>query len=347
MTKGVTQKEIARRLGVSQALVSRALSGTAEAIEASPVTIARIRKAAADLRYTPNAAALTLKGAPTRTLGVIVKQFDDPFFGHMIGLLQGLARERHYALLLTGWSETAPDPADERILHKYRPDGLMVCGSDFCPPAVQAFVESGRPVVQIGLGQVVDGVRRVAVDEEAGLRALVEYLVRLGHERIGYLGDESLPKRRREDRLRAVFHARGLSERAGWFVRLTEPAAALAKAAVNRWLSTGRSSLPTALIAADDALAQTVLRALHEAGVAVPGDMSLAGIDDIPAARTMIPALTSVRQPIDEMVRHAFRMVTEKAGAADMVVAPELVIRESCAAPGGASTGVLDERKRP
>jgi DNA-binding LacI/PurR family transcriptional regulator len=61
----------------------------------------------------------------------------------------------------------------------------------------------------------------------------------------------------------------------------------------------------------------------------------------------MIPALTSVRQPIDEMVRHAFRMVTEKAGAADMVVAPELVIRESCAAPGGASTGVLDERKRP
>jgi LacI family transcriptional regulator len=337
MTRGVTQKEIALRLGVSQALVSRALSGTADAIDASPITIERIRKAAADLNYTPNAAALTLKGAPTRTLGVIVKQFDDPFFGHMIGVLQGLARERHYALLLTGWSDGEPDPADERILRKYQPDGLIVCGSDFCPPAIQAFVESGKPVVQIGLGQVVDGVRRVAVDEEAGLRALVGHLVALGHERIGYLGDDSLPKRRREDCLRAVLRARGLAERTAWFIRLAEPSAMTAKAAVERLLGEGRTALPTALIAADDALAQTALRALHEAGVAVPAGMSLAGIDDIPAARTMIPALTSVRQPIDEMVRHAFRIVTETVPVTDLdrhvVVAPELAVRESCAPP--------------
>ena len=79
---------------MSQALVSRALTGTSDAIEASPVTVEKIRKAAAEWNYSPNAAALTLKGAPTGTLAVIIKNFDDPFFGHMIRICPGLAREQ-------------------------------------------------------------------------------------------------------------------------------------------------------------------------------------------------------------------------------------------------------------
>lgn len=339
MKRGITQKEIARRLGVSQALVSRALTGTSAAIDASPATVERIRNAATAWHYLPNAAALSLKGAPTRTLGVIVKTFDDPFFGHMIGVLQGLAREQRYALLLVGWEEGNPSPADETILWKYRPDALIVCGSDYDPPAIRLFLESGKPVVQIGLGKAAPGVRQVAMDEEAGLASLVSYLVGLGHTRIGYVGDASLSLRRREAILREVLSARGLAVHPEWFVGVEAPSDAAVKAAVGRLLSLGPGKLPGVVIAADDVMAQRVLRSLYEHGVRVPSEMSLAGLDDIPAVRTLIPALTSVRQPIPEMVRHAFRMVTEPGGPADataparVVVVPELAVRESCAAP--------------
>jgi DNA-binding LacI/PurR family transcriptional regulator len=335
MKKGITQKEIARKLGVSQALVSRALTGTSAAIDASPLTVEKIRKAAVEWNYSPNAAALTLKGAPSRTLAVIIKNFDDPFFGHMIRVFQGLARERGYALLLVGWEEGNPSPVDELVLRKYQPDGLIVCGSDYCPPAVKTFLDSGKPVVQIGLGRVLRGVRQVAVDEALGMKSLVDYLAGLGHNRIGYVGDASASQCRREEFLLATLKIRKLTINPEWFVRLKEPSVAALNAAVGRLLAQGRSGVPSVVVAADDVMAQRVMRAFHECGIRVPADISLAGIDDIPAASTMIPALTSVHQPIEEMVRHAFQLVTCEGGgeAGPVVVPPSLSVRESCSRP--------------
>ena len=335
MNRRITQKEIARRLGVSQALVSRSLTGRSGDIAASPVTVERIRKAAMAWKYAPNAAAMTLKGAPTRTLGVIIKSFDDPFFGHLIGELQGLARAKHYALLLAGWTEGASDPADEMMLRKYQPDGLIVCGSDYRPSAVQAFLNEGKPVVQIGMGATLSGVRQVGFDEEAGLNDLSEYLFGLGHIRIGYVGGDSVPHRRREKCLRAILSRRGVGVPVNGFATVADLGTRSVTAALRRLLD-GRHERCTALIAADDATAQTVLRALYEEGMAVPESMSLAGMDDIPSAQTMIPALTTVRLPVEEMVQHAFRMVTGANGPAasgSVVVAPKLVVRESCAPP--------------
>src|SRR2546430_1944796 len=98
----VTQKQIARQLRVSPSLVSRALSGSGTAIRASPRTLERIRKEAARLNYHPNPAALALRGTKTKIIGVVIRNFDDPFFGHIIGELQDLASRDQYSLLLTG-----------------------------------------------------------------------------------------------------------------------------------------------------------------------------------------------------------------------------------------------------
>ena len=337
MKPGITQKDIARRLGISQALVSRALTGTSAAIAASPATVERIRAAAAEWGYTPNAAALSLKGAPTRTLGVIVKDFNDPFFGHLIGILQGLAQRQHYGLLLVGWNETLTnDPAADLLFRKYQPDGLMVCGSDYSPPSLAAFLDRGKPVVQIGLGKTLSGVHQVGIDERAGLQMMVRHLRKLGHERIGYIGLNTIPQKRREAALDAALRQEHLTVRRDWFMRA--PTADTITAAMRTFLATARNRRPTALVAADDATAQTVLRALHEHGIPVPGDLSLTGFDDIPAARAMIPALTSVRQPLDRMGEEAFRLAsgaaTEPVGSgARIVVTPQLVVRESSGAP--------------
>lgn len=332
--RGITQKDIATRLGVSQALVSRALSGTSAQIDASPVTVAAILKAAAEWNYHPNAAAQTLKGAPTRTLGVIVKDFDDPFFGHLIGTLQGLASENHYGLFLIGWDQGKTDAANEMLLRKYQPDGLIICGSDYSPPVIKAFTESDRPVVQIGLGKSFAKVSQVGIDEAAGLSSLVDYLRGLGHRRFAFAGLDVKPQRRREAALRDALAARGLPVRPEWFnsVRHVDH---LGPAVASRLLAGPPETRPTVIIAADDVMAQRILRVLHERGVHVPTRMSLAGFDDIPAAGAMIPSLTSVRQPLEAMVRHAFALATG-SGAPNpgpIVVAPELVVRESCAPP--------------
>jgi LacI family transcriptional regulator len=333
----LTQKEMALRLNVSQAMVSRALSGTADAIQASPATVERIRRSAVAWDYRPNAAARTLKGAAAHTLGVIIKSFADPFFGHMIGELQGFAREKHYALLLAGWSGSESVTGDETILRKFELDGLVVCGSDYCPSAARAFLDEGKPVVQIGTGKTLKGVEQVVVDEVVGLTEILRHLIDLGHRRVGFVGDASLPHMRRERLLRDLLRRSGLTRRDDWFVRVT---AADARTLLACGLPVAVPGGPTAFIAADDVMAQTVLRALYEHGIRVPADVSLAGIDDIPSARLTIPALTTVRHPVATLVRNAFERVTRQAeqpaGEVErgrIVVAPELVVRESCAPP--------------
>jgi LacI family transcriptional regulator len=333
----VTQQEIARRLGVSQALVSRALGGRAHAIGAAAATVRRIRDAAARLGYRPSAAALTLRGHSARTLGLVIKDFDDPFFGRLIGAFQGLAHEAHYSLLLTGCDPRSGRAPDVAALLKYHLDGLIVCGSDFEPGGLEPFLVAGRPVVQVGAGAHRPDIVQVSVDEARGLRDLVAFLRRQGHRRLGYLGLSSPPARRRLGLLRAEARRAGLEFRAAWAVTLPAATAAAVAGPLETLLRGGR--LPTALVAADDALAYVALRVLHERGVQVPAALSLAGIDDIPAAAMMIPALTTLRQPIQRMAETAFRLALGAGGAhgaKSVKIRPELVIRESCAPPRAA-----------
>ena len=317
----VTQKTLARRLGVSASLVSRALRGQAERIGARPATIRRIRRAARAAGYVPNAAALSLRGGATRSLGVVVKDFADPFFGPIIGELQRLAAQADYSLVMTGACADGA-ASDLAALRKHRLDGLILVGSDFCPPGMAAARGAGVRIVRLGHGPQGEALPAACVDEAAGLRDLLGHLRGLGHRRIGYLGDASAGSRRREALLRELLRPAGPA----WCRR--EAAAAAAR----HLLAAPAGSRPTAVIAADDVLALALLRSLHEAGVRVPRDLSVAGADDIPFAHLAVPALTTLRAPVARMAARAFALAT--VGGAGGAVRPALVVRESCAEPG-------------
>ncbi len=332
----MTQKKIARRLGVSASLVSRALSGKASRIRASLETVQRIREEAAKLHYHPNTAALTLRGAPTHTLGVIVKSFDDPFFGHMIGELQRLAWVKHFSLLLTGRIPDQKDAVDLASLLKHQIDGLIVAGSDFEPDGLDVFQARGVPMVQIGAGTARRGMVRIGADQMSGLQQLVGYLKRLGHRDIGYVGEDAPTNLRREEILRQILRREKLGVHPRFFVRVPSRTKECGYTAMSQLLKCCDGRLPTAVVAASDDIAQGALRALYEKNLRVPDDLSLVGIDDIPSARMMVPALTTLRLPVREMVRAAFKMVTErKTGRAvrEVIIKPKLVLRESCARP--------------
>ena len=337
-----TQKVLARRLGVSASLVSRALRGQAERIGAHPETIRRIRAEAARCGYAPNVVALSLRGGATRMLGVVVRDFTDPFFGPIVGALQRLATTEDYSLVMTGGGSEGREAADLLPLNRYRLDGIILVGSDFRPMGLEQALLRGVPVVRLGDGVEGDGVAQVRVEQVAGFSQLLAYLRQLGHRRIGYLGLDSPVNARREAALKAALASAGILARPAVFARAADTSPAALLAALGRIRVGTPATRPTAVVAADDALALALLRALHEGGVAVPRDLSLAGVDDIPFAHLAVPALTTIRPPIADMAARAFQLAAGWLPAAErqsLAVRPELVVRESCAPPP-------DERKK-
>ncbi|MCX6969946.1 MAG: LacI family DNA-binding transcriptional regulator [Verrucomicrobia bacterium] len=315
----LTQKQMAARLGVSQALVSRALSGRAGEIRASRETVEKICRMAEEWNYQPSVTALALLGAPTRTIGVVVKNFDDPYFGRLIGALQALARGRKHSLLLTG-----PSKEDLSGLQRHRVDAVIFAGSDFLPEGPVKF----ERVIQIGTGTVFPGATQIHMDEESGIGEIADYLAGLGHREIGFVCREAKTNRRRAEILRKSLRERGFSVRESAFVSFAGDDGMAAERAVETFL--GLARMPTAVIAAEDSIALALLRALHEAGLRVPQDISVAGIDDIPASAQAIPPLTTLRQPISEMAAAAFHSIADRQQKT-VSIPGKLMVRSSCA----------------
>jgi len=320
MHRSPTQKQIAAKLGVSQALVSRALSGRAGEIGAAQGTVEKIRRAAAEWNYQPSAMALALLGAPTRTIGVVVKNFDDPYFGRLIGALQTRARENGNSLLLTGREDLSG-------LQKHRVDGVILAGSDFQPESLRTLAREGMPVVQIGTGPFFPGSTQIHMDEEAGIGELVGHLAGLGHREIGFVAKEAGANLRRGEMLRRALRSHGLSVRTKAFLSFGHVVESTVKALRDL------ACMPTAVIAAEDSIALALLRGFYETGLRVPHDISIAGIDDISASAQAIPPLTTLRQPIPEMADAAFQALSLSGGKQNPVSIPgKLIIRKSCAA---------------
>ncbi len=326
----ITQKDIARKLGVSRSLVSRAITGSAGDIGASKETVRKIRKMAEECGYVQNAAALSLRGEGSMTIGVVVKDFADPFFGKMTGEIQALSKDRGFSVLLAGYSGNDESQPDIRSLQRYSPDAILVCGSHLCTSWLRPFISKGVPVVQIGAGNDVKGLSRVEMDEEFGISLLLDHLKKLGHRELGFVGAGTKTHLSREKLILNLARTTGMRLLPSHSVN--EPGHGNAGyCCMEKLLRISVKKLPTAILCADDITALGALKALYEEGMLVPRHVSLTGIDDIPEASLFIPALTTVRSPVAEMVRTAFGIVTGGKGQIEKVkVRPELVMRETC-----------------
>ncbi len=327
----LTQKNIAKKLGVSASLVSRALCGTASKIGASEKTVHRIRHEAKRLGYAPNAAALALRGGRSMMIAVVIKDFDDPFLGTITRELQGLANKKGFSLILTGFGKGASGP-DISSLSRFNLDALIICGSDLRVDWIKPFLRKGLPCVQIGSGVSCCGLNRVEIDEDFGIEIILKYLLSLGHRNIAFIGDYTGSHMRRKKIFKNIY---AKIFRAVRPFTISVPSGRCAGIQAMKMLLRKSQKRPfTSVVAADDIMAQEALRALYDSGLSVPSDVSLSGVDDIPSARLCIPSLTTVRAPVDVMVRKAFELVIEKSLTGDMArslkIRPELVKRESC-----------------
>ena len=329
--------DVARRAGVSTASVSRVLNGN---YPVSDGVRQRVLEAVRELGYVANAHARALLTSTSGIVGVILHDVSDPYFAEIVRGVQEVAgREDRLVVICNSQREPAREITYVEMLRAHRVDAVIMAGGHIEDDEyVVALREQALQLRAQGSRLVLCGrhpVRADAVvpDNTAGAARLVRHLLALGHRRIVHVsGPPGLSTTRdRVDGYLGALASYGLDADtrlivAGDFSREG------GHAATGRLLDSGVEV--TAIFAGNDLAAVGVVTALHERGLRVPEDVSVAGFDDVPVASDVTPALTTVRVPMAEMGRQSMRLALRGPGAAYEVVhlQTELVERRSVAA---------------
>lgn len=339
-------RDVANAAGISLSTASRVLSGSSHPV--SPATRARVLAAAETLGFEPNRVARALATARSQTIGVMVHDISDPFYGEVVRGLEDAAEEKGYALFVASADR---DPARELALIKafiaHRVDALVLVASGLSDPghatAINATLAGfeGRGGVVVALSDHTYPAPRVWFDHRETTRELVEYLIGLGHRSIGYLAGppELVVSRTRQQGYEDALSGNGIDlsqdlVESGWFS--LEGGVRAAQAIFDR----GR---PTALVAANDLMAIGAMRAVLDMGMRIPDDVSVAGVDDIEFAAYASVPLTTVRMPLTELGRLgtelALDLIGGRAPAHRPSIGSELIVRASTGPPPDTGAG--------
>jgi LacI family transcriptional regulator len=329
----VTLKTIAEEVGLSITTVSRALAGYDDVNEE---TRQRIIAIAERLGYQPNLAARHLRSKHTQTIGMIIpltSYFSDPFFMELLSGVGRQAAEYGYDLLLS-----AQQPGEEelnayrRMVASSRIDGMVIARVLTDDPRIAFLKEVRHPFVVFGRSNMND-YPYIDVDGEAGMRAVVQHLTELGHQRIALILS---PRELAFTSARYAGYVQGLRD-AGLEpddVYLTEGALTpdSGYAAALRLLDQTRP--PTAIAACNDMMAIGAMQAVQTKGLEVGRDIAITGFDDIPQSAHAHPPLTTIRQPIYHIGRQALDMLIqvvrhEPLDEPHVLLTPELIVRQS------------------
>jgi len=307
--------DISRHAGVSIATCSRVLNGSAHPV--SEETRERVLSAARELGYSPSALARALVTRSSRIIGVIVADIVDPYFAEIArGVEQVAAGLGYLTMVCSAELGTEAEIGHLRQLRDYHAAGIVFAGSgrirDPSTPALKDAVEESRQrgAVVVALAQRDFDAPAIVFDNEAAVCDVTTYVRSLGHEDLVFVeGPQGLHTS--AQRLAGFNRAGGGDRVPGGFSYESGVAAA------ERLLA--RGNLPDAVVAANDEAAIGVLMRLREAGVKVPDDVSIAGIDDTRPARFV--GLTTISAPLHAMGREAAHAILA-GGAQRRVVLP-------------------------
>lgn len=292
----VTIKDVARLAGVDPSTVSRVI---ADSPRISVKTKEKVLKVMEQLDYHPNAIARSLASRSTKTIGVIMPHsmdqvFLNPFFTEVMRGIGVSALERGYNVLLsTGSTGEEEHKATSSLVNEKRVDGLILLTSRLGNKSIESLRKKRFPFVVVGKPSNLEDVNWVDNDNvEASFQA-AEYLIKLGHERIGFIGGEFgyvfMSERFRGYKKALDYHGISFDKE---LLSLDEFVEDGGCRAAERLLALKEP--PTAILAADDLMAFGAMRAIKERGLSIPGDISIIGFNDTPLAAYVDPPLSSV-----------------------------------------------------
>jgi DNA-binding LacI/PurR family transcriptional regulator len=324
--------DVAKLAGVSHQTVSRVINGSAHV---RPETRRRVMEAMGALDYRPNPAARALVTGRSGTLGVV--GFDTTLYGPASTLfaIEQAAHAAGYFITVVSMAVLDRDSLLAAVdrLRLQSVDGILVITPQEGAAEAVVNLPTSIPVVAVEAARP-NSVPLVAVDQFAGAVNATQLLLDLGHKTAWHVAGprEFLEAQQRVD---------------GWRMTLERAGADVPQVLVGDWspgsgyrLGQHLAEDPdvSAIFAANDQMALGILRALHERGRRIPGDVSVVGFDDIPEAQYFTPPLTTVRQNFAEVGRSSLRLLLELMNNGDhppqrLTIAPELVVRRSTAPP--------------
>ena len=333
--KRPTQHDVARKAGVSRATVSYVLNDQdGGRIPISAETRQRVLGAIADLGYEVDARAQALRSGETKTIGVLLPLYENPFFWQMLVGISSEAEASGYSLLLAH-NPLTPEQENQSIreLAEQRVDGLvlMIGFKQLSEQVTAQLRRSARPIVEIS-GSVSE-FDYVHQGYGSGALALMAHLLELGHQRIGFIYGVDVPSQGfdRLEAYRQALESAGLPYDDSLVIRCGQRMEDGHRAALDLLR---RPDRPTALLTINDLLGIATVRAAVDLGLRVPDDVSIASFDNIPFASFSVPRLTTVTGSPAQNGRDAVRLLLKRLAEPDRpleIIESEwqLVIRES------------------
>lgn len=333
--KRATISDVARMAGVSISTVSRVLNGTAPVAEE---TLAQVNQAMEVLNYAPHAAARTLAGRRTDTIGLLLPEISGAFYAPLIRGIETAARESGFDLLIHSAPAGGRPGRTQLPLDEHNTDGLLVFTGRLTEHELALLHTRGFPLLLLYHSSPAGlSIPAVIQENKAGARQLVEHLITIhGCRRIAFLAG---PSGNEDSFWREAGYADALRQHG---IPL-DPALRgvgqfdeeIGREAVRAWLQQGLEF--DAIFAGDDETASGAILALREAGVRVPEDVAVVGFDDVPFARLLVPPLTTVRAPIETVgmtaARNLIDLIHGQPVESVSLLPTELVVRQSCGCP--------------
>ncbi len=328
-----TLKDIAKKLGVHPATVSRALNPRTSHL-VNPATVARVRKAAESLNYVPNPMASGLRTARSHTVGVVIPDLTNPLFPGMVrGIQDTLSRAGYTPLVVNTDNDPETEGTMVASLRARRVDGFILATARREHPLLAELSER-FPIVLIN--RVTESVQlpSVTADEQHGIRLAVDHLYDLGHTDIAHVAGPTWSSTGHE---RSQAFSRAMRDLG---LATTRRTAAVSSWSVSAARETAAGLLErhpdvTAVVAANDQLALGTIQAARAAKRRIPRDLSVVGYNDMPFMDLVDPPLTTVHVPQHEIGSEAARLLLgliseERAVSVKQVrLTPELVVRNS------------------
>jgi len=326
-------REVAKRARVSTATVSRVVNKVSTV---NPQLAKRVWNVIDELGYYPNTQARALVSGRSRIFGLIISDIANPFFPEIVQVFERIAVQNDYEILL---SSTNHDPkrmelSVRRMLER-RVEGVAVLTFGMEEELIEHLHVRNVPVVFVDVGPPRPRVSNIRIDYLHGIRQAVQHLAALRHERIAFI---SGPVRLKSAVARQQAFLKSMQE-----IGLPAPAHLIVEG--DHTLEGGmrafsnlasQSERPTAVLCSNDMTAIGVMRRGHESKIAIPGNLSVVGFDDIRLAQFMIPPLTTVQMSQSEIARLAFDALmadvqreTPAPNGTEYVLRTNLVLRES------------------
>lgn len=327
MDKIPTVKDVALRAGVSVGTVSRVLAGEA-AVKA--VLRDKVNDAIHVLGYRPNVMARALRTSKTDVIGLIVPDITNPFFAQMAASAERAALEhRHSLMLASSHNDHGAEQSHIAAFLDRSVRGIIVVAANVSHPSR---VKSKVPIVS--LDRRFADFPLISINHAEAAALVADHLYELGHRRIAYIAgplDTEAGRARREGFVNRIHALDGRIDLEIFSGRFDYGSGEVIG---RRLLAQPYGKRPTAIAAASDQQAIGVLRTARDLGIDVPGELSIAGFDDIHLANLVVPRLTTVRQPTDELARRAVELLLDRVETPeDEAMSATLVVRGSTGAP--------------